>query len=145
MFKQVFVPLDGSNLSGNALRLAARLADETGCVVTLCHVITAHTGSDASGPGDRPAVEALAQRLLDEATEIIGCRAVAGTLLLEGDPAKMLVDCIAVRDFDLVILGAHDRSDSHSPTIGRVGEAILRSISIPVLVVKADGDSDAST
>jgi nucleotide-binding universal stress UspA family protein len=140
MFKQVFVPLDGTNRCDHALRLAARLAGETACAVTLCHVIEAHTRScpdGGNGLDDRSGIEARAQRLLDTATQLVGCRSVAGTLLLEGDPAKLLVDCIAVRDFDLVIIGAHDRSDPHSPTMGRIAEAILRSIAIPLLVVKA--------
>jgi nucleotide-binding universal stress UspA family protein len=61
------------------------------------------------------------------------------SVLLEGRPADELVDYIKESDADLTVIASHGRSGIGRWIHGSVAERLLRSVCMPILMVRAPG------
>lgn len=59
-------------------------------------------------------------------------------ILLEGKPEKALLEYVAEREIDLVIMGTHGRSGLNHYVMGRVSERVIKKASCPVLLIKPE-------
>jgi nucleotide-binding universal stress UspA family protein len=57
-------------------------------------------------------------------------------VLLEGDPAREIIDYAAEADIDLIVMGTHGRTGLERLLMGSVAEKVLRGAPCSVLVVK---------
>ncbi|WP_181693331.1 universal stress protein [Natronomonas sp. LN261] len=144
----VLVPMDGSPLSKQALRIALEEYPDT--AVTVLHVI------DPSEPGYSypaefdPDVEPLhgseewyerAEELEDELlSEAEGtAEDYDAELTLEtavGTPGREIVDLASESDIDQIIIGSHGRSDEEEPLLGSVTETVVFRSPVRVLLVR---------
>ena len=140
--EHVLVPLDGSPLSDEALSHALAVFD---CRVTVLNVVTPLDAGMTEGgilePDETREREAKqrAGRLVERARD----RATAEdrtveTAIEDGDPAEAILDFVADRDVDHVVMGGHggDRSGIVERLLGTVATAVVSGADVTVTVVR---------
>jgi universal stress protein A len=131
-WRKVLCPLDFSEESRAALRVAIDLARRFGAELTLFHaersVSTVLEDAEAT-PGE------LATWKRD--AEAQGAASVK-TASRAGDPQVTIVEQAEGGQFDLIVMGTHGRTGRDRALIGSVAENVVRRSRVPVLVVHAD-------
>ena len=149
MYKKIMVPLDGSELAECVLPHVEAFIE--GCHVThfvFVRVVepaaTFYSGDYPISPevmkeretaGERTARDYLDQvvsRLEHESTE-------SHSEVLIGNVADSLADYSEINKFDLILIATHGRSGVNRWVRGSIADKVLRSSSIPVLMVRAPG------
>lgn len=150
---KILLPIDGSAVSLEAVRVAIRLAkDGLNTTAVLANVQEAATLYELVVAHDPQVIEQVsaaagahtllpAQALLNEAGISFE------TEVASGDPAHTLVDILERYGCDLVVMGASGMSTLRSALLGSVSNEVLHSAGVPVMIVKlpeesADDDVD---
>lgn len=159
-FKRILCPVDLSEFSLEALRLAAQLAERDGAVLDILHVIhnpfdelymSAITESDPAlldAYAVEPSKRAKIVRATEEHAEVLlkqFCRDEVKGLakvhhhIRRGDPFENILD--GAEDFrtDLIVLATHGRTGIKRLVIGNVAEKVVRHAPCPVLTVNPKG------
>ena len=138
---RVVVPLDGSPLAETALPYAVELATKLSLELDLVRVI------DTGGPytallDDAKFVEALpeikeeASGYLREVTARLAKQGLdAHPRVLEGSPAREVVDFARDTAQDMVVITSHGRSGFTRWRLGSVAETLVRASGDPVLII----------
>jgi nucleotide-binding universal stress UspA family protein len=141
---KILLPVDGSELSLEAVRFAVRmlLAGLHGDVVlanvqesaSLYEVLVAHDPEVIDRVSAEAGVHALqgAQALLDAAGVEYECE------VAKGDPAHTIVDIAERFGCDLIVMGARGQSSLRSAMLGSVSNEVLHASAVPVVIVKPD-------
>jgi nucleotide-binding universal stress UspA family protein len=144
MFRNILVPVDGSEPSKSAVTFALRMAREERAAVTFAHAvevtrIIAMTSTSAIGPQYAldAALQAGREILADAQAQADDAKVKARTELLEGDCVNCLLDLAERVKADLIVVGSHGRAGISRALLGSVAEGILRRATIPVLVTHA--------
>jgi len=146
-FRKVLCPIDFSTGSEQAMRVAARLANEHAAELVLVHVwhlppvafageymypadIVQQLGDDAQGALETATAEATK----------LGIARVTSTLLT-GVPWQEIVEA-AQRDAGatLVVIGTHGRTGLARVLLGSVAEMVVRHAPCPVLTVRPNNE-----
>ena len=142
---KILLPVDGSEVSLQAVRFAIRLAREglnTSVVLanvqepaTLYEMMIAHDPAVLASVAAAAGAHALepAQALLAQAG--IACESEVAN----GDAAHAIVDIVERFACDLVVMGASGTGDLRSALLGSVSHEVLHACAVPVMIVKADG------
>jgi nucleotide-binding universal stress UspA family protein len=151
MIDNILVPLDGSPLAEQALAAAVLIAGRTAARLHIVHVRTLYRQ-----PGD-DAVSDPARAYLDEACERVCAEigeSVSFAVLPESEPALLLpapsprtvaelIDGYArAHRIDLVVMATHGRSGLSRFWFGSVADALLRTCSLPILVIRPEEGMD---
>ena len=147
---KMLLPVDGSEVSMKALRVALSLLQQglAGELVlanvqepaNLYEMMTApdpevlEKVSQAAGVDTLQPAEALLKK-----SGVPYEREIAG-----GDPAHTIVDIAERYSCDLIIMGARGTGALRSALLGSVSNEVLHAANIPVMIVKADEEVDAS-
>ncbi len=136
MFRAIMVPLDGSALAERALPYAAAVARASGAKVYLVRAAMAHTapGTDVTR-GEVDSVDA-AEEYLDGVAGILP-REQVETAVFYGSPQEAIVEEIALRKVDLVVMATHGRSGVSRLLHGSVAAGVLAHSPVPILLVRA--------
>ncbi len=144
MYKHILVPVDGSTTSLLAVSKAAELAKIFGSNVTAVYVVDPYpftgVGADfaygqaqylsAATAEANAALEAV-RKIMDEAglpvTTVVG----EGHAVHEG-----IVRVLESSGADLIVMGSHGRRGLEKLMLGSVTARVLRSVHVPVLVVR---------
>jgi len=133
MYKNILLPLDGSEISESAIPHAEALA--LGCEakkVTIIHVVEQERYEGMLASGKRPGVylQRTAKKLEDKGipTKI---------KVMTGDPAEGIVSFAESGPCDIIVMASHGRSGVSRWAIGSVADKVFRASTIPVLMVKA--------
>ncbi|MDQ6684183.1 MAG: universal stress protein [Pseudomonadota bacterium] len=144
MFKRIFVPTDGSELSDRAVALAVGLAVPLGATIqTLC-VRQPFPYSAVAEPQPAPppefftAQEEAATRHVQAVLDACAAAGVAAeaTMVDAAQPWEAIVSHAAAHDCDLLVMGSHGRSGLASLLLGSETEDVIKHTTIPVLVVR---------
>lgn len=140
-FSNILCPIDFSEHSREAMRMAMALADGD-ARVTLVHVFTL----PFTGPPELPVDPTLVSAIIESAekgvrewtaeAKKLGSARVEG-LCLQGLSWDSIVHVANERHADLVVMGTQGRTGLKHALIGSVAERVLRHASCPVLVVRA--------
>jgi nucleotide-binding universal stress UspA family protein len=139
-FRTILCPVDLSERSRPALAHALALARRYEGRVTLLNVLPElpFIVSFPLSP-DRPALDpATRQGLWEELRAFAGPAADQAPLeavVVEGDPARTIVERARDMGADLVVMGTHGRSGVERWVLGSVAEKVLRKAHCPVLTV----------
>ena len=143
---KILLPVDGSDVSLEAVRFAVRLVrDGLKASVVLANVqepaslyemLVAHNVDVIERVSAEASIHALApaEALLKHAG-IDYEREVA-----KGDPAHTLVDIVERFGCDLVIMGARGQGNLRSALLGSVSHEVLHAAGVPVMIVKPQAD-----
>lgn len=143
---KVLLPVDGSELSMEAVRLALRMRQEgmhLSAVLanvqepaSLYEMLVAHDPDVIDHVSAEAGLHALqpARDLLDAAGVDYECE------VAKGDPAHTLIDISERFACDMVIMGARGTSALRSAMLGSVSNEVLHASTVPVVIVKPADD-----
>lgn len=141
---KILLPVDGSELSLEAVRFAIRmvLAGLHGEVVlanvqesaTLYELVVAHDPEVIDQVSLAAGLHTLvsAQELLDAAEIAYECE------VAQGDPAHTIIDISERFACDLIVMGARGQSALRRAMMGSVSNEVLHASAVPVVIVKPD-------
>ena len=145
MFKKILAAIDGSEPSLHALAVAADLARQQGAeltIVTVVPLVPPLVMDDMS----QVYMPEYQERLRESHEELLS-RTVAGlkeshpglktsTALMEGSPARKIIEAAAEHGADLIVLGNRGAGGVATWLLGSVSRQVAESCTAPVLVVK---------
>lgn len=135
MFKQILVPLDGSNLAELALPYTEELASAFNSEVTLLFVCdTPHCQQRYE---HQVYVEKTAE-LVREHIEGERPKTSVKPVMLEGHAALEIVSYVTKNDMSLIIMATHGRSGIMSWAMGSIADKVVDRVSIPILLIRAN-------
>jgi nucleotide-binding universal stress UspA family protein len=139
---KILLPVDGSDISLEAVRCAVRLVrDGLRASVVLANVqepaslyemLVAHDAEVLAQISTEAGLHAMmqAEEVLQHAG-IVYEREVA-----KGDPAHALIDILERYGCDLVVMGARGQGTLRSALLGSVSHEVLHAAGVPVMIVK---------
>jgi universal stress protein A len=142
-FRQILVPVDYSEPSRRALRLALTLAGEAKLVVVHAWDRPTYVSDEmvVHKDGARHSLsELIRENAEKEMVEFLaGLPEAAGKQverhLLNGDPVSVILEEAAKPGYDVIVLGTHGRTGMTRLLLGSVTEKLIRLSPIPVLTV----------
>ena len=155
-FKRILCPVDLSEFSLEALRLAVKIAESSKAILDILHVIhnpfdeiylTSVTQTDPAlldAYAAEPQIRAKILHATEEHSEVLlkqFCHDEVQDLpvryhIRKGDPFEEIIDATEDLLTDLIVLATHGRTGIKRLVIGNVAEKIVRHASCPVLTVK---------
>jgi nucleotide-binding universal stress UspA family protein len=141
---KILLPVDGSELSLEAVRFAIRMvlaglrADAVLANVqepaTFYELLVAHDPEVINRVADEAGQHTLesAKELLNAAGVVYECE------VAKGDPAHTIVDIAERFACDLIVMGARGNSALRSAMLGSVSNEVLHASPVPVVIVKPD-------
>jgi nucleotide-binding universal stress UspA family protein len=158
VFERILVPLDGSRLSAQALPIALTLARQFDSEIILIRIVSdtkvnliPQTGSTAEALAadiisehvyikDVENVANAKRYLMNRAKEIRDQGIKVSYFVMEGIPARSIMDFSRGHHASLIVMMSHGRGRFKRAILGSVADAIIRGIDVPVLVVRAKDD-----
>ena len=145
MFKNILLPIDGSETSKIALTAGVAFAKETGAAVTgfyvipNFHVITYQTEmlEDTRAEFEKAGLE-RAKHYLAEVTDAAAAAGVkCDTYFVSGDyPYEAIIEAVKEKHCDLIIMASHGRRGVKGLLLGSETQKVLTHSTIPVLVYR---------
>jgi nucleotide-binding universal stress UspA family protein len=139
--RSVLAPVDFSDDFRCGLALAGEFARRFEAAITLLHVhdlpaLALEAGAGVAPPAwsdlvgsAREGVERLALTLAEAGVE-------AHAVIVEGPPARTIIDYAREHACDLIVMGTHGRTGLDRVLSGSVAEQVVRGAPCPVLTVR---------
>lgn len=136
-FHKILVPIDFSDHSLEALRMASIFAAETGATLHLVHVWQP-TPPLADGIAWAEVYAEQAEESRRQLEEIAPYRLDVNCErhVLAGDPATEIVRLAEEENADMIVVGTHGRTGITRLVLGSVAEHVMRRATCPVLTCK---------
>ncbi len=142
IFKNILIPVDGSNYSLAAVRIAGRLARIHMSKLTILHVIDTQVEEQLCRLNKeqcesiRINMEEEAQGLVNHMKrELSELGVEARTLVIRGAPHEVILDISARESVDLIVMGKLGRRGIKRILLGSVAERVIEFSKCPVLLV----------
>src|SRR3954452_22310338 len=147
VYRNILVAIDGSPDADAALAHAAALARDQLARLTLVTAVpqvpaTALLASGAAPPRSE-VIKHYAELLRVAAAELPEDVSVT-TLLVEGPPARALMERSRSGAFDLIARRSHGCQPLHTSLLGCVSQKVMQSSPIPVLLIRAPEAAEAT-
>lgn len=145
MFRNILLPLDGSQFSELALPLAVRVAQTAGAKLHIVRVhLPTHSEIESAPEGDLDEMVREKERAqLQTAAARAATNGVTATAaLLEGPVTQGLERCIGVMAIDLVVMTTHGRSGLKRAVLGSIAEHCVRTTNAPLLLLHPQSEDD---
>lgn len=150
-YSRVLVTTDGSENAEVAIPHGVEVARRHDSTVHVLNVVDLQAAGGVFGAGGletefverleargRAAVDGVAARIEGSAPGLTVETAVQRTASFEGAAAGVR-EYVEGNDIDLVVMGSHGRSNLERQLLGSVASTVLRTVDVPVLVVKRSG------
>lgn len=155
MYKQILVPVDGSETANKALRAALELAKDSGGRVRVIHVIEElayASGYEQFGAYTEDLLNAMqdaGKKILQDAMTRAQSAGVAADNMLFDSVSGRLAEVVATaaREWsaDLIVVGTHGRRGVGRMLLGSGAEQIIRLAPVPVLVIRSGTESSTKS
>ena len=138
MFKNVLVPVDGSETSERAIEKAVEIAQACGAKLSFLYVANINQLainaclSDAILSAVTKAGDVILERAMEKVPGGIEKEAVSET----GSPAVVILDYLEDHPTDLVVMGSRGLGVVKGVLLGSVSQYVVEQAKCPVLVVK---------
>ena len=131
MFDRILVPTDGSKYAKKAETIAIAIAKKMGSTIIGLHVIDENLGISFETSEDEAneILDLFGNKVEDESINY-------EKLILFANPAYDMKIISKKSKADLMVIAAQGSSDSKNYLIGSVADNALKSVQIPVLLVK---------
>jgi nucleotide-binding universal stress UspA family protein len=145
-YRRILVAIDGSPAAAKGLREAIRLAAEEGAQLFILHVVDqfyAFAIPEATAPAVDlvPSLREGGRRVLAKAQALASKQAIKAKVLTRetvgGPAADTIVREAKKQRADLIVLGTHGRRGVRRLVLGSDAEQVVRTASVPVLLVRA--------
>ncbi len=148
MFKNILVPVDGSDLSNAAVSRACSFASETGARLTFYYAKPAYFPTAIAGEAlfddvaaydaFRAATEKQAEAILDRAAQAAAAAGVAAETLSDDcdSPHEGIIAAAESKACDLIFMASHGRRGASALLLGSETQKVLTHCKIPVLVYR---------
>ncbi|MBX0294575.1 universal stress protein [Haloarcula nitratireducens] len=142
MYDDILFPTDGSDMAASVLEYVADVAAAHDATLYVLHVADTNRDSVSAIQGEVvDALEEAGERIVSETTERVRDRGIdVRSDVVQGDPARTIVEYADRIGADLVTLPTHGRSGLERVLLGSVTERVVNTAPVPVLVVNPDGD-----
>src|SRR3954454_12454272 len=140
VYRNILVAVDGSQDAEAALAHAGELARDQRARLTLLTAIPPIPATALLATGAAPPRSEVIKHYSDlrrEAAATLPADVSVTTLLVEGPPAKALVERSRSGAFDLIVMGSHGHGRLHTSLLGCVSQKVLHCSPIPVLLIRA--------
>ena len=155
MFERIVVPLDGSRLSAQAIPYASALARQFSAEIKLVRVLVETPVAyipQPGGIGDTLGADIIGEQarmkdvenaahakryLMNWAKDLRDHGITASYNVLEGVPARTILDFAAKENAGLIVMMSHGRGRFKRAILGSVTDAVIRGGAVPVLVIRA--------
>ena len=144
-FKKLFVAIDFSGTSDEALREAHERARFAGAQLAVCHVVPNELRSNVLFPQDTSSaalqfpqeMKKIGEAAAARVAEVTGRTEAEYDLFLEdGTPDALILSQAEEWLADLIIVGSHGQTGASGMLLGSVTESVVRHAHCPVLVVR---------
>jgi nucleotide-binding universal stress UspA family protein len=135
-FNRVLCAIDFGQGSLKALGLAGRIANENDAALYLLHVCPTVAVPLGGLITATPEVEENARKKLGEAAGRYLAKIPHELLVVNGDPARRIVEVQSALRADLVVMGTFARRGVPRFFLGSVADRVVRAATCPVLTVK---------
>ncbi|MFW2368439.1 MAG: universal stress protein [Desulforhopalus sp.] len=147
MFKNILVPVDGSEHALKALELAGDLADKYGCDLTVLHVRSKEISEEFRAyieveytekeREDMPGIlEKTGNKLINALIKKAKPMESPKTVVLYGDPAANIIKYVKANNIDTVVMGCRGMSDLKGLLVGSVSHKVSNLIECTCIMVK---------
>jgi len=143
MYDDILVPTDGSDGMAPVFDHAVGLAAEHDAGL---HALYAVNTASLADLGIESSVDQVSETLRQEGESALQAASEhAGdtpleTVLVEGSPAKNIVEYAETEGCDVIVMGTHGRSGVDRLLLGSVAERVVRSATVPVLTIRVGTD-----
>jgi nucleotide-binding universal stress UspA family protein len=140
--KRILVPVDFSDYSVEALKVAAQIARKNQSEIILLHLLELpHQSSDAFGNGNSiPEIIFFKDKAIEKLEELLESTFLKGIDVFESIEFNKVelgvIDASIKNNVDLIVMGSHGTSGFKELLVGSNTEKIVRYSKIPVLVIK---------
>lgn len=151
MFKNILVPIDGGDLSSQAVEAACDFAQGVGARLTFYHAKPTYIGGYVSGEmmmSDPRVEEAFVAQTNERAEALLARAAQAASRIGVGFetvstasdlPHEGIIDAARSRGCDLIFMASHGRRGIGALLLGSETQKVLTHCGIPVLVYRKPG------
>lgn len=131
MFKTILVPTDGSEFAGRAEDVAISMAGKYDARIVGVYVIDEKLiyPYDILEDEGKSILKNLSKKAKENG-------AIVDEILVFGDPRKDIPTITKRMNADIVVIGTHGKKGLEKLILGSVAESILKSVEVPVLLVK---------
>src|SRR5690242_15391437 len=142
-FRNIFVAIDFSPGSDEALRQAHKRVKSSGSRLAVCHIVPNELRNNLFFPHISRiaalkiplATKQIADAAVARVMEITGRQPAEFDLIIDdGNPQAMILDHAEKWLADLIIIGSHGQTSAAGAFLGGVTESIIRHAHCPVLV-----------
>ena len=147
VYRSILVAVDGSPDAEAALAHAAALARDQNARLTLLTAIPPLPATALLASGAAPPRSEVIRHYADtlrHATDSLPSDVSVTTLLVEGTPARALIQRAESGDYDLIVMGSHGHGRLHASLLGCVSQKVLHASPIPVLLARAPREEPAT-
>ncbi len=153
MYKRILVPVDGSETSTLGLQEAIKIARSDGAQLCLLHVVNELVldysyGAQSFGLNLMDSLREIGSGILRSAEELARKQEVpVESVVIEcigGTAADSIVAQAAKWRADLIVMGTHGRRGLRRLAMGSDAETVVQESSVPVLLVRHKGKSQAT-
>ncbi|MGH7619220.1 MAG: universal stress protein [Gemmatimonadaceae bacterium] len=144
---KILVPLDTSALAERALPSAAAIA--TAAAATEIRLLLVHEPKPSGGYPDAPwnaCRSAMERTYLDDKMRDVRAH-FSGTVVTQyavGAPVQTISDIVVATAPDLVVMTTHGRTGLSRAWLGSVADGVMRSVGVPVLMLRPGNPAGAS-
>jgi len=141
MFTKIPVPVDGSDNSYRALEAALVLSEKLGSNISVVNVIEqvsiTHIESEKLLNELLEAYKKENQEILSKCSDIARQKGIdIKTVLLQGNPAPVILDYSKKENFDLVIMGSRGMGKFKELIIGSVSSKIVHHSPCAIMIIR---------
>jgi nucleotide-binding universal stress UspA family protein len=141
MFKNILVPVDGSDHAVHALEVACDLAEKYGATLHLFHAAPPFFTEAMLSVADMEAIIAsrkqAGEAILQDALERARCRVPQVTAtFLEAPDAEAILEEAEKRHCDLIVMGTRGLGRLAGLLLGSVSQKVVHHARCPVLLVR---------
>ncbi len=158
--KKILYATDLSKNARYAFNYAASLADQYGALITILHVMEKlPAGStnlvafivgedrleDLEKKHTQEAFDMIHSRLeqfcSDMSAELDDCPFMVEEIIVkQGDPARVILDLVVTKDFDIIVMGSHGLGVLADALMGGKAHRVVRRCKKPILIVRLPED-----
>jgi nucleotide-binding universal stress UspA family protein len=141
MFTKILVPVDGSDNSYKALEAALILSEKLGSNISVVNVMEqvpiTHIESEKLLGELLEAYKKENQEILSKCSDIAHQKGITiKTVLLQGNPAPVILDYSKKENFDLVIMGSRGMGKFKELILGSVSSKIVHHSPCAIMIIR---------